>query len=293
MTCKNEIIELNSKRGCWFPVNPSSPFGLCSRCDFYKVESSLKEIETNLDLIQNPAFCKATLDQTHRVSLLSALTRLQEKDLSAFANFFALLGDEKLRNDINHQLHTHSPSCRCKFYQYILKTRTFDHEIQSTDMPWNCWDCLSFILKQKNMLNSYRAFSNGIVTNRIKRPETAPSKVIDCMVSLHLYNKDHTARLLFDRLRRSSIGESKAKEFLVEFLTQPATASLVFTPVVFEFVPGSWNKDLNASFLQKEVMKAVKKRNYIFKEDLIIKAWHPDRLFPWCFDIEELKDFAH
>ncbi len=292
MICKNEIIELNNKRACWFPVNPSSPFALCSRCDFYKVESTLKEIESNLSLITNPAFVNLCLDQKHRVLLLSALTRLQEKNHPEFERFFRSLSSERFFHDINHQVHTHSPSCRCKLYQYILKTRTFDREIQSTDMPWSCWDCLSFILKQRNMLNCYRAFSNGLVTNRIKKPESYPSKVIDCMISLHINKKDHTTRLLFDRLRRS-VHETKAKEFLLEFLTTPVTIPIVFTASASEFVPSSWNKELNSSFLQKEALKAVKKRNHVFKEDLIIKTWHPDRLFPWCLDIEELKDFDH
>ena len=140
------------------------------------------------------------------------------------------------------------------------------------------------------MLNCYRAFSNGIVTNRIKKPESFTQNVLDCMVSLHLHNKDHAARLLFDRLRRS-IGDPKAKDLLVEFFKSPATISLVFTAAASEFIPSSWKNDLTSCFLLKEALKFVKKRNYVFKEDLIIKTWHPDRLFPWCLDIEELKDF--
>ena len=291
MICKNEIVEINTKRACWFPVNPSSPFGLCSRCDFYKVETCLKEIESVEPLLTNQAFVDLCLDSKHRLSLVSAVTRLQELNPSLFETFFASLSSTKFLHDLSHQLHTHSPSSRCKLYQYGLKMRRLDREIQSTDMPWNCWECLSFILRQKHMLHCYRAFSNGIVTNRIKKPETSPHNVIDCMISLHLHKKDHTTRLLFDRLRRS-IGDVKAKECLVTFLTQPATVPMVFTAAASEFIPTTWSKELTSAFLQNEALKAVKKRNYVFKEDLMIKTWHPDRLFPWCFDLDELKDFG-
>ena len=290
MICKNEIVELNSKRSCWYPVNPFSPFGFCSRCDFFQIETCLKDMQSNMHLLQSEYFKNQCLDSVHRTSLLVSLTQLQESNPDLFQTFFTSLSSAQLLHDIYHQLHTHSSSNRCKFYQYILKNRSLDREIQSTDMPWNCWHCLSFILKQRNMLTCYRAFSNGIVTNRIKKPESSLTNVLDCMISLHLHKKDHAARLLFDRLRRS-IGDSNAKTVLLEFFQNPATISLVFTAAASEFVPSSWNKDLNPSTLQKEVLKFVKKRNYVFKEDLIIKTWHPDRLFPWCLDIEELKDF--
>ncbi len=291
MICPNEIVEFNSKRQCWFPVSESSPFGLCSRCDFYKVESCLKEIDAEPSLLTSQAFQALCLNLKHRSSLLLALVKLQEANPSLFQTFFASLSCEQFTQEINHHLHKHSPSMKCKLFQYVLKTRSLDHEIQSTDMPWGCWDCLSYILKQRNMMNCFHAFSRGIVTNRIKQPETSPMKVIDCMISLHLYKKDHAVRLVFDRFRRS-VGDEKAKQLLVDFLTRPATISMVFRAAASEFIPMSWSKELNRSFLQTEALKAVKKRNYVFKEDLIIKTWHPDRLFPWCLDIEELKDFT-
>lgn len=291
MICKNHILELNSKRPCWFPISSSSPFGFCSRCDFFEVKRCLKEIHLNIELLNSEPFLNLCLNSAHQTSVISALLRLLEKDSSAFQTFLAFLSSKNFLEDLHHQIHTHFPSTCCKLYQHILKTRTFDRQIQSTDMPWNCWDCLSFILKQKNMLNCYRAFCNGILTNRIKKPESSLHNLVDCMISLHLHKKDHTARLLFDRVRCNNLTETRAKELLLEFLTKPATLSLVFTSGASEFIPMAWKHHLSSSFLQKEALKAVKKRNYIFKEDLIIKTWHPDRLFPWCLDIEELKDF--
>jgi len=33
-------------------------------------------------------------------------------------------------------------------------------------------------------------------------------------------------------------------------------------------------------------------RNKMWEEELIAKAWHPDRFMDWCWDIEEQKEFT-
>lgn len=35
----------------------------------------------------------------------------------------------------------------------------------------------------------------------------------------------------------------------------------------------------------------LKTRQNLTKEELIMQTWHPSRLFPWCLDLDELKDF--
>ena len=291
MICQNQILELNSKRQCWLPINPSSQFQLCSRCEFYKVEEILKDKDELVKFVEKPFFQELCKDNGHKASTLHALLWLQQEKHSEFEAFFHAVSTEAFTRVLHHDMHIHSPCSRCSFYQYIFKTRELQYPISYSEVPWNCWQCLSFILRQKSMLGYYRAFSNGLIRNKLRYPERNLNEALESMISLDLNHKSHAARLVFEQIRRGFHDDEKSKEFLVRFLTQPATVSSVFNKRASEYIPELYRKDLTESFLQKEVLKAVRKRNWVFKEDLMIKTWHPDRLFLWCFDIEEMKDF--
>lgn len=290
--CTNQILEFNTTTPCWLPVNPVSPFQLCTRCDFYKVEEILKDISSHSEILRNPAFSTLCLERNHRINLLHALTHLYDTKHSQFKPFLQSVSTDHFLNDLNHQIYTHGPSNRCTFYQHILKTRELGREVHYTDLPWNCWSCLAFLHRQKDCLGAYQAFTNGVVRNKLKCPENSKQYILDAMTSMILKGKAHTARLVFDRFRTTLRDEKKAQEAIVEFLTQPAFVSTLFLESHNEFIPYMWKDKLTMKVLQKEALKAIRKRNWIFKEDLMIKTWHPDRLFPWCFDIEELKDFG-
>lgn len=87
-------------------------------------------------------------------------------------------------------------------------------------------------------------------------------------------------------------------EFQIEF--RDWMGAFLETPIVIEKILTGRISESNREFLQlwtgqpvnlafvKRIQRA---RMEAWKEDLIIKTWHPDRLFTWCFDIEELKDF--
>jgi hypothetical protein len=290
--CTNQIKEFNTITACWLPVNPSSPFQLCSRCDFYKTEEILKEVSSHLEILTNPAFSALCSLPNHRITLINALVELHEAKHSQFEPFLKSVSTDSFQNDLHHQIHTHSPSNRCALYQHILKTRQFDRDLRYTDLPWNCWPCLAFLHRQKDCLGYHHAFTKGVLRNKLNCSEISKPFVLDAMTSMTLRGKAHTARLVFERFRITLRNEKKAQEALVEFLTQPALISSLFLEPFIDIVPYTWNDTLTRKVLQKEALKAVRKRNWVFKEDLMIKTWHPDRLFPWCLDIQELKDFA-
>jgi hypothetical protein len=291
--CTNQLNEFNMSRPCWLPVNPTSPFQLCTRCDFYKVEEVLKDPSSHSEILHSTSFCLLCLMPNHRNSLLNALVNLHEKRFSLFVEFMKSLATEEFQNNLNHQIYTHFPSNRCSFYQYILKTRQLDRkEFYYTDIPLNCWPCLAFIHRQKECLWLDRALTRAILSNKLSCPERSKDSILDVMTSMTVQGKAHRARLIFERFRSSLKNEQKAQTALIEFLTQPAFISSLFLEASIDFVPYTWKDKLTTNYLQKEGLKAVRKRNWVFKEDLMIKTWHPDRLFSWCFDIEELKDFA-
>lgn len=290
--CTNQIKEFNTTTPCWLPVNPSSPFQLCSRCDYYKTEEILKEVSSHTEILTNPSFSALCSLPNHRVMLVNALVNLHEKKDPQFELFLKSVSTDHFLNDLNHQIYTHRPSNRCGFYQHILKTRQLGRKVLYTDIPLNCWSCLAFIHRQKDCLLLDRAFTKAILSNKLRCSEESKQAVLDVMTSMNLHGKDHKARLIFERFRTALRDETKAQEALVEFLTQPALISSLFLEAYNEFVPYTWADKLTRSYLQKEALKSIRKRNWVFKEDLMIKTWHPDRLFPWCLDIQELKDFA-
>lgn len=88
-------------------------------------------------------------------------------------------------------------------------------------------------------------------------------------------------------------------EFQIEF--RDWMGAFLETPVVIEKILSGKISEENREFLQvwtgqpvnMAFLKRIQRsRMDTWKEELIIKTWHPSRLFTWCFDIEELKDFA-
>jgi hypothetical protein len=104
-------------------------------------------------------------------------------------------------------------------------------------------------------------------------------------------------RITFPMLDHSLI-QANPVEFQIEFRDWMAT--FLETPVVIEKILSGRISDENRAFLQlwtgqtvnmpfiKRIQRA---RQAEWKEDLIIKTWHPDRLLTWCFDLDELSDF--
>lgn len=291
MTCTNTIVELNTVRQCWLPQSPTSFSGLCTRCDFYKVEAYLKTIESNLSLLRNPQFQAACCHENQIRNLICALTTLCQAKNPEFPNFFAAVQTSSLQKTLLHQIHVHSPSSRCCLYQHALKHRTLQRELCSTDIPKNCWTCLSWMLRQRDLHRWYPTFNRAFVSNQLTTLRASREELLDCMISLTLAKKDHMARLLFHKYEREIQNQEEIKQCMIQFLSQPATISSVFGAKVSEFIPTAWNRKQFQERLQKETLRAVRARNWVFKEELMIKTWHPDRLFAWCFDIEDLKDF--
>lgn len=87
-------------------------------------------------------------------------------------------------------------------------------------------------------------------------------------------NQEEFSRLIRELLRNHSCLES-----IVEQTMDPNQK------LFFEIWSG---ETLNFAF----VKKALKERVELYKEDLMIKTWHPKRLLTWCFDLEELSDFG-
>ena len=54
----------------------------------------------------------------------------------------------------------------------------------------------------------------------------------------------------------------------------------------------AWLSQNNFKWNAPPSKTAIKARQDIIKEELIEAAWHPERVFDWCFDLEEQREIA-
>lgn len=298
MICSNTIEEYNKKRPCWLPQDPSSPFSLCERCTFYKIEEILGNIRkgdmSNLSLFNTKEFQEKLCEQNHIDSLELALCTLKRMKNPSFLPIFTILHEKsKLNQTFLKNALRHSSSCLCPFYQTCFKQRRLSHNAMIQDLPWKCWTCLSWILRQNNTLGLYDAFARGLLSSNLLSYETVDeTQIIDCMISLELKGKQHAARILYDRYRQKTKNDQNAKTLLESFYFQPAMIHTLFQTSSLDYIPSGWKEPDYRKILQKKALQSVRKRNWVFKEELIMRTWAPHRLFRWCFDLDELKDFA-
>jgi hypothetical protein len=229
-------------------------------------------------------------DRRHEVSLLNALATLCEEKSPCFSRIYTSLQSHALQTTLLHLIYTHKHSQRCPLYMYAFKDMNGKKELRHTDLPWKCWPCLAKILRLKT-IDSYRPFINGAIRNKLYEPHLHDRYILDILVSLYLMKKDHAVRLVFETFRRYVKSEERAKNLLTEFLSQPCIIDKLFTKTCKDFIPFVWQNDGFMKELEKKALDSVKAYNYVFKEDLIIKTWAPHRIFAWCFDLDELKDF--
>jgi hypothetical protein len=297
MTCANKIIEYNKKIPCWLPKDPTSPFSLCTRCTHFRIEELLQEWIHGLfdfSIIENLQFQKECIDK-HIDSLLNLMVHLCAQENACYKSLYnTFVKYTSFQEKLDLDIASHLSSVNCSFYRYHMKQKQkgSNAEKQIAELPIRCWSCLAWILRQKNCLGLYNSYIRYLLTSRLSFFNNHTiSSLIDIMISLELKGKGHAARTLFERYRQHIKDDIKAKEVLHIFLSQPALIHEVFTKTSIEYYPYVWQKEKWKEGLQKEALKSVRKRNWVFKEELIMRTWAPHRLFRWCFDIEDLKEF--
>ncbi len=293
MNCSNKIIEYNLERPCWLPRDSSSPFHFCSRCTYYKLEDILKTVKKEDLTSEVQALC---VDIKHFDSLQWALyTLLKQKDPLFESLYENCMKSKDISTQLQKQMIKHRPSSLCGLYQTCLKRRVLGREPVVTDIPWDCQHCVAYILRHKTALGLLPSILRGIISIMVSYKLVKSLDIqtlIDIMVSLHLKQKAHTGRLLFQEYSSMRRYDKKSKEALELFLFQPAMISSLFDKSYEDYYHSQWRKETPIATLQKQALQYVRKRNWVFKEELIMRTWAPHRLFSWCLDVEDLKDFA-
>jgi hypothetical protein len=252
------------------------------------VEEELKKIQKGVDssFLENKLFLANCIEKEHHTTFVDTLVSLYPKD-PQFVKYTLLdCKTSSFHEFLVGSIGFHIPSKRCVLYRHVLKDRK-QRDAYQTEVPWKCCDCLAWILRQQKACGLYDAFVRGLLNNRLTRGSENPTQIINMMTSLHIHHKKpHVARLLFDVVRKGC-SEIEAQNILIGFLKQP-----YFQKDEFEqYIPMMWAQQRFVERIEKEQYGFIKKRNWVFKEELMMKTWHPDRFVRWCLDLDELQDF--
>jgi len=285
-------------------MEASSPFQLCRRCHFHKITDILDSFTRDYMrgtlhppqelLLHDPQFLQELLHPAREQALLQLLSTLHSQNKIQYHLLVTQLKEKSVFPILmTKRILAHQPGPRCCLYRTCMR----DPRIFTTDtLSWNCWSCIAWCVKQQDarLLQLYTQ-SFGRNFSRLTHDmylNTGPPVFVDYFVSLHLIQKEHHIRILTDHMiHRFPLEE--VKSFLLGFLQQPAMYFVYAKKLYADYIPLPLRgPDLLASF-QQHIKESIKNRTDIFKEELIIKTWHPRRLFPWCLDLEELADFGY
>ena len=112
-----------------------------------------------------------------------------------------------------------------------------------------------------------------------------------------IWEKDFEDIITFHRLEEIFLNNNpihqhiQFRDWIAAFLETPIVLEKFFTNRISlqdkEYLLLWTGEEVTPAFLKR----ILKRRQNETKEELMMRTWHPRRLFTWCFDIEELKDF--
>jgi hypothetical protein len=122
--------------------------------------------------------------------------------------------------------------------------------------------------------------------------QTGTRVFVDIAVSLYLLKKEHHLRVLLDHMMHRFPLDA-VKSFLLSFLEQPPMLFVFYTGSQADYLPLPFREKVVVDQFRAHIKQSIKNRTNTYKEELVMRTWHPKRLFPWCLDIQELADFGY
>jgi len=264
------------KKVCWISSDT-----LCGSC---QSECNKDIINTLIDSINNNVFSQLTQQSiTDRIVLFNDNT-LDRILGAAYLHARTLFKEyihhitqtPKLKAAFFIRIMNHLPGELCSVYSWGLR----NHILMS--YPTNCIHCVSHTLTyspcQKYMNNIQMMLGN--ITSPLY------SDFIQKLLTKTYALKDGSKYI-----RHFIVANIEAGSEFVPNLLKYVSAQCIHTGVVHPYILADVLK--NGSTGEKNVIYSyLKARTNIFKEELIIKTWHPSRLFAWCLDIQDINDMA-
>ena len=290
----------NGSKGCFLYKQEKSFWGLCLSCMRVQnrlfLEAANHSIRDNTteflfdgkqySLNDSEEFLKGIhfipSSQDPRLTLLMISYINNPQIFKKLVN--VLLNDISFLTSANLLYRRHLPSrATCG----VLHTIYTSSQMSFPDLPI-CPACMSRTLCRKKSVNQKEI--NHILTifrNRVLSQHPTWSTSIFHLLQT-IWEQD-----LEDKLSLSMVSDILTNQ-------NPVVGRLLETPAIIEKslkgVISEENREFLKVFTQETVtmpfIKRIQRTKMAdWKEDLIIKTWHPSRLMTWCLDIEELKDF--
>lgn len=302
MHCKGSVVEQNKTRPCWLPAETIDSFQFCRRCHFQHIttlldsfirEAIVGELPGSAELFfQEKEFLNHVLHPAREQALLNLLSIVFETNKNQFQKLLGNLKSAPLFPIVvTKRIQLHQPGTRCQMYRQMMK----DKDIYTSGLLcWNCWSCVAWSLKQRDtrFLDMYNNFGYYFsrITNDIFH-QTGQRVFLDYLVSLHLLGKEHHIRILLQHFL-TILPIEEFRSFLTGFCTQSSIMPVFFEGRQNDFLPVPFQDAIVLNSLKEAIKNCIKRTTDTYKEELMIKTWHPRRLFPWCLDIEEWEDFG-
>jgi hypothetical protein len=302
MLCKGVVQEERGPKACWLPSEDISS-GFCRRCRFQYITETLDEFirgyargllhPPNEILLNDKVFLEELLHPAREQALLTLLSVLFQTNKIQFQRLVeGLKSKAQLSILLTKRIQAHQDGARCKMYRHFLKDSSL---YNAPSLCWSCWSCIAWSLKQRNqhLLTLYQqSFPlNFSRLNALLYAQAGPRVFVDMFVSLHFFGKDHHIRILLDQLFRVLPFED-FKSLLLHFLLQPSMFFVLYEKKEQDFIPLPLRDEEVLREFRSQMKAFIKRWTGVYKEELIQRTWHPKRLFPWCLDIDEWKDFG-
>ncbi len=303
MKCEGVLQEQNQSRSCWLPASPTSQFQLCRRCHFHRITKSLDTLTheywqgrlhpENEILLNDSHFLHELLHPAREQALMNLLSALFKENKIQFHRLIDNLKRKSVFSILlTKRIQAHAPGPRCAMYRQFLK----DTELyKGMTLCWNCWSCVVWTLKQKNeylmdLFTKSFLFQLQHLSLDVYRANS-PRVFVDFMVHLHLLQKEHILRIFLDHCFHAFPLED-FKSMLFSFFIEPCMLFLFFENLQGDYLPLPLRDQIVVDEFRRRIKQHIKQKTDTYKEELIIKTWHPSRLFPWCLDIVELEEFG-
>jgi hypothetical protein len=304
-----------TSEGCFLPRKQGSFWGLCLSCERIQnrlfleaVQGAIREGHSEFSFhgstysLLDPTFSTRFLHSfrftaSSQDPRLSLLTICYAKNIELFQNLVrAFSNDSGFLTSTNLLYRKHLPNRNtCAMLhkiQYSLQQRFLD-------MPC-CPCCMSRYLLSVNQESiTQRHIDHILSIFRNKILSQHPTWFVSIFRLLQtIWERDLENKIPFSLLNGVLIHENPVN-YQIEF--RDWMGAFLETPIVIEKILKQTISHENREFLQMWTGQQVnmpylkrlhRSRMDAWKEDLIIKTWHPDRLMTWCLDLDELSDFA-
>lgn len=310
MKCKGH----QGNPSCWLPPNPKSFWGFCESCNrienrlflesvqeairsnrsiftFHEKEYSLDDENFPNKYLRFTVFTPSHQDP--RLSLL-ALT-FSNRPAFALPICKAFVKDSSFLLSANLLYRKHLPQRHTCAILNTIQKQSRQHFV---DLP-SCPCCMSRVLCRipKDSLSTRQIhhittiFGNHILAQH-------PTWFVYIFRLLQtIWEKDMEDIFHFPYLSRFLEHENPInlqidlRDWLGAFLETPIVVEKILTNKISvvnkTYLFERTGQQIDLAFLKR----FVRAKHYGYREDLMIKTWHPDRLFNWCFDLEEIADF--